>query len=60
MGVEGTKIRNGIFQLNLRIPVEMLPQYENRTHLRHSLKTREPRVAKIAVISAQLEFEEQL
>ncbi|MGR3660504.1 MAG: DUF6538 domain-containing protein, partial [Paracoccaceae bacterium] len=60
MRVEGTKKRNGIYHLNLRIPTELLPQYENRTHLRRSLKTREPRVAKFEVLTAQLKFEEEL
>lgn len=60
MRIEGTKLRNGTYNLNLRIPVELQPLYENHTHLRRSLKTREPRVAKFAVITAQLKFEEEL
>ncbi|MBU2960204.1 hypothetical protein KO516_05030 [Citreicella sp. C3M06] len=51
--VEGTKVRGGIYQLNLRVPAEASHLYDGKTHLRRSLKTADPREATRQVTVAQ-------
>jgi integrase len=54
--VKGTKLRNGVFHLNLRIPIEAAAAYPGLTHLRGSLRTSDPIEAarKVALAHAEL------
>lgn len=51
--VEGTKLRNGRYYLNLRIPAEAAASFPGKTHLRDSLKTSDEKIAKRGVILAK-------
>ena len=54
--IEGTKVRGGVYQLNLRIPAELVEAYGGKSHLRRSLKTADPKAAMQAVTLAKAEL----
>ena len=54
--VAGTKVRGGVYFLNLRIPRDALAAYPGKTHLRDSLKTADPKVAQQKVTLAKADL----
>lgn len=56
---EGTRWRGGKLHLKLRIPVELAPLYDGKTHLEGSLKTADPKVAADAVTLVRGRFIKQ-
>ncbi|SFI98787.1 site-specific integrase [Albimonas pacifica] len=58
--VRHTKIRGGVYYLNLRIPPELQSAHSGRTHLVHSLGTQDAREAERKVTLARAELFEAL